>query len=61
VRLDDPLFSVGVDEHDGSLLARIPSEDLSETRKIGADERSSVWVSGRTFRDAILDRGVEPL
>jgi hypothetical protein len=60
VRLDDPLFSVGIDEYDCSPFASIAREDLSETWKIGADECSAIWVSSRTFRDAVLYRGVEP-
>ena len=55
------LFPIWIHKHDRSLFARIPCEDLSESRKIGADERGSIRISSRTFRDPILDRGVEPL
>jgi hypothetical protein len=60
VRLNDPLLPIWVDKYHGSIFTRIPGKDLAKTRKIGADERSSVWISSRTFRDAVLDRGVEP-
>ncbi len=59
--LDNPLLPIWVDEYHGSIFARIPGKDLAETWKIGTDERSSVWISSRTFRDAVLYRGIEPL
>ncbi|MGC2375301.1 MAG: hypothetical protein WA484_15640 [Solirubrobacteraceae bacterium] len=61
MRLDDPLLPIWVYEHHGSIFARIPRKDLAKTWKVGADERSTVWVSSRTFRDAVLYRSVEPL
>jgi hypothetical protein len=57
-RLDDPLFPVGIYEYYRSFFAR---EDLPQPRKIGADERGSIRISSRTFRDPVLDRSVEPL
>lgn len=60
VGLDDPLLPIWVHEHHCSIFTRIPRKDLAKTWKIGANERSSVWISSRTFRDAVLDRSVEP-
>jgi hypothetical protein len=61
VRLDDPLFPVGIYEYYRSFFARVAREDLPQPRKIGADERGSIRISSRTFRDPVLDRSVEPL
>jgi hypothetical protein len=61
VRLDDPLLAIGVNEHHRSFFEGIPREDLSETWKVGADERSSIRISSRTFRDPVLDRGIKAL
>jgi hypothetical protein len=61
VWIDYPLLPIWEYEHHGSILTRIPREDLAKTWNIGADERGSVWISSRTLRDAILYRGVEPL
>jgi hypothetical protein len=61
VRLDDPLLPIWVHKHHSSIFAGIPGKDLAKAWNIGADECSSVWVSSRAFRDAVLYRGVEPL
>jgi hypothetical protein len=61
VGLDDPLLPIWIYEHHGSILTCIPRKDLTKAWKVGADERSSVWISSGTFRNAILYRGVEPL
>jgi hypothetical protein len=61
VGLDDPLISIGIDEHHRTIFTRVPRKDLAKPWEIGADERSSIWISSRTFRYAVLYRGVEPL
>ena len=61
MRLDDPLLTVGVHEHDRSIFARVFGKDRAETRKIGAHERRSIRISSRTFGDPVLDRGIKPL
>jgi hypothetical protein len=61
MRLDDPLFPIGIHEDHRSLFARALREDRSEAWEIAAHEYSSVWVPRRPFRDPVLDRGVEPL
>lgn len=58
---DNPLFAIRVHEHHGSTFTRVARKDLAKAWKIGADERSSVWVSSRPFRDAVLYGRVEPL
>jgi hypothetical protein len=60
-KLRDPLLPVGVYEHHGSGLTCMLRKDLAKPWKIGAYEHSSVWISSRTFRNAVLYRGVEPL
>lgn len=47
-------------ERHGSIFARIPRYDLSETRKICAGEHGSIWIASGTFSDAVLDSSVEP-
>jgi hypothetical protein len=61
MRLYDPLLAIWVYEYYSSIFTRVAREDLAQTRNIGADERGSVWISSRTSRDAVLNRGVEPL
>src|ERR1700722_8835783 len=52
-RLEDPLLSIWVDQHDRPPIACFAGKDVGEIRDVGTNKRSSSRITGRPFGEPV--------